>query len=96
VCSTPRGPNLLPELWVFGTIRILRFFFRIQVIEISEELVETVRGRKKLIPIAEMVLAELAAYVTERLQDVRDGRVFRLQAKISAGEPDLGKAGSDG
>jgi hypothetical protein len=41
------------------------------VIEVAEELVEAVVGRKILVPIAEMVLAELAGGVAERLQRAR-------------------------
>ena len=43
--------------WV---ICLFRFFFDVQVIEIAEELVETMYGRKELVAIAKVVLAELA------------------------------------
>ncbi len=88
--------ELLLELGILRIVRILRLLFRVQVVEVAEELVEAVRRRQELVAVAEMVLAELAGDVAERLQDVGDGRVFRLQAQIGAGQPDLGQAGADG
>jgi hypothetical protein len=50
-------------LWIIGEFRL---FFRVEVIEIAEELIESVDGRQEFIPIAEMVLAELAGRIAER------------------------------
>jgi hypothetical protein len=60
------------------------------VVEIAEELIESVHRREELIPITEMVLAELTADVAEGFQDVSDRRVFRLQAKIGSGQTNFG------
>ena len=93
--STPRGSELLLECRILGIVGQFRFFFGVQVIEVAEELVEAVHGRQVFIPIAEMVLAELAGGVAERLQQFGDGRVFLLQADGGAGHADLGQAGAD-
>src|SRR4030095_10180587 len=42
-----------------------------------------------------MVLSELSGYVAERLQNVSDRRVFRLQAKIGARQSDFCETGSN-
>src|SRR5262245_50938279 len=55
----PAWAELLFELRVLWVVGVLRLFFRIQVIEVSEELVEAVIGWKKLIFVAEVILAEL-------------------------------------
>ncbi len=66
-CSTPRGPKLLLECRVLGIVRQFRLFFGVQVIEVAEELVESVHGRQVFIAIAEMVFAELAGGIAQRL-----------------------------
>ena len=38
-------------------------FHRVEVIEVAEELVEAVDGGQELVPVAEVVLAELAGGV---------------------------------
>jgi hypothetical protein len=52
-----------PELGILRIIRILRFLFRVEVIEVAEELVEAVHRRQMFVAIAEVVLAELARRV---------------------------------
>src|SRR6266851_751 len=78
--------------WIVGEFR---FLFRIQVIEVAEELVESVHGRQELIAIAEMVLAKLTGGVTERLEQFGDGRVVRLKSENGAGQSDFGQAGAE-
>src|SRR5262249_7159566 len=53
--------------WI-GIVRQLRLFLGVEVVEIAEELIETVHGWQELVAIAQMVLAELARDVTQRLQ----------------------------
>ena len=48
-------------------------FHRVQVIEIAEELVEAVHRGQELVPVAEVVLAELAGGVAQRLERGGDG-----------------------
>ena len=85
----------LLERRVLRIVRILRLFLGIEVIEVAEELVEAVHRRQKFVLVAQMVLAELAGGVAERLQQFGDGRVFRPQADIGARHADLGQAGAD-
>ena len=65
------------------------------MIEVAVELVEAVHGRQELVAIAEMVLAELAGGVTERLEHLGQGRVLLLNADGGAGEADLGQPGAN-
>ena len=89
------GSEPLLELRVLRIVRVLRLFLGIQVIEVAEELVEAVHRRQELVLVAQMVLAELAGGVAQRLQQFGDGRVFRPEADIGAGHADLGQAGAD-
>ena len=87
--------ELLLERRILRIVGQLRLFLGVQVIEVAEELVEAVHGRQVFVAVAEVVLAELAGGVAERLQQFGDGRVFRLQADGGAGHADLGQAGAD-
>ena len=91
---TPRGPNFA-ELRVLRDSPVFRLLLGIEVIEVAEELVEAVYGRQKFVAVAEMVLAELAGGVAERLEQLGDGGVFVLQADGCAGNADLGQAGAE-
>ncbi|MET3930376.1 hypothetical protein ABIE51_002263 [Lysobacter sp. OAE881] len=51
----------------------LRLFFGVEVVEVPEELIETVQGGQVLVQIAQMVLAELTRRVTAILQQRGDG-----------------------
>ena len=65
------GPEALVEQReVLGgrPIRLLGLLLRVQVVEVAEELVEAVGRRQVLVQVAEVVLAELARRVPERLQ----------------------------
>ena len=87
--------ELLLERRILRIVGQLRLFLGVQVIEVAEELVEAVHGRQVLVPVAEVVLAELAGGVAERLEQFGDGRIFLLQADRGAGHADLGQAGAD-
>ena len=88
--------ELLLELGVLRVVRVLRLLLRVQVVEVAEELVEAVRRGQELVAVAEVVLAELAGDVAQRLQQVGDGRVFGLQAerRRRAGRPWSARCGS--
>ena len=73
--------ELLLELGVLRVVRVLRLLLGVQVVEVAEELVEAVGRRQELVAVAEVVLAELAGDVAQRLQQVGDRRVLRLQAR---------------
>ncbi len=88
---TPRGPNLAVNAGSLRVVRIFRVFLGIEMIEIAEELIEAVHCRQKFVAIAEMVLAELAGGIAERLERLGDGDVFGLQSDRGAGNADLGE-----
>src|SRR6185369_16894779 len=87
--------KLLLEVGILGIIGILRFLLGVQVIEVAEKFVEPVHCRKELVPVAQMVLAELPGHIAERLQDLGDCGVFRSQSEIRARKADFSKAGAD-
>ena len=90
------GTEALLEGRVLRIVRVLLgFLFGVEVVEIAEELVEAVRRRQIFVPIAQMVLAELAGGVAQRLQQFRDGRVFRVETDRGSRHADLGQAGAD-
>jgi hypothetical protein len=55
------------------------------VIEVPEELVEAMVRGDELVAIAEMVLPILPRRVTEGPEELRDGRIFFLQADRRTG-----------
>ncbi len=83
------------EHHVAGIVFVLRLLFRIQVIQVAEELVEAVVRRQMLVLVAQVILAELARRVALRLQQRGDRRVFLLQAEIGAGKTDLRQPGAE-
>ena len=93
--SDAARPEAFLEGRVLGIVGIFRLLFRIEVVEVAEELVEAVRGRQELVLVAQVVLAELAGRVAQRLQHLGDGRVFGLQADIGSRHADLGQARAD-
>ena len=94
VCSTPRGPNFARNSGILRIVLVLGLLLGVQVIEIAEELVEAVQRRQKLVLVAEMVLAELAGGVAERLEQLGDGRILGAETEIGARQPDLRQPGA--
>jgi hypothetical protein len=91
-------PEVFLEVGVFRCFRIVlvfRFFLGIKMIEVAEELVEAVHRRQELVAVAEVVLAELAADVTLRLEQFGDRRVFRLESEFRSRQADLGQPGTN-
>ena len=69
---------------------MLRLLLGVEVVEVAEELVEAVHRRQELVAVAQMVLAELAGGVAERLERLGDGDVLGAQAEVGApGSPTL-------
>ena len=56
------------EILLARIVGVFRLFLRVQVVEIAEELVKSMRGRQELVEVAEVVLAELTGGVTQRFQ----------------------------
>ena len=73
----------------------LGLFLGIQVVEIAEELVEAVHRRQVLVPVAEVVFAELASGISERLKQVGDAGIFGPHAQRGTREarPCSGRCG---
>ena len=92
----PARAELLLELGVFRVVGVFRLLLGVQVVEVAEEFVEAVIGRQHLVAVTEVVLAELAGDVTERLEQPGDGRVFLLHTFRRTRQSDLGQAGADG
>ena len=86
--------ELGPERRVLRIVRMLGLLLGVEVIEIAEELVEAVHRRQELIAVAEMVLAELAGGIAERLQRFGDGDVLGAQTERRARQADLGEPGA--
>jgi hypothetical protein len=63
------------------------------VVEIAEELIETVDRGQVFVTIAQMVLAELPGRITHRLKQLRDSYIARLQANRGARDTNLTQAG---
>ena len=84
---------------LFEGLRIIAMrgvFHRVEVVQVTEELVEAVQRRQILVEIAEVVLAELARGVSHRLESGRDGRRFVGHADLRPGLPDGRQARTNG
>src|SRR5262249_12109438 len=90
----PRA-ELLPELLPLRIVDTLRLLLGVEMVEVAEELVETVGGREKFVAVAEMVLPELPRRVAQGLQQLSDRRVVRAQSDIGPGQAHFGQAGAD-
>src|SRR3954447_18080917 len=70
-------------------------FHRIEVVEVAEELIETVHCRQKLVFIAKVVLAELAGCVAHPPEGGGDRHRLGRKADRCAGLADRRHASSD-
>ena len=73
---------------------MFRLFLGVEVVQVAVEFVEPVNGRQELVAVAEVVLAELAGGVSERLEQLGDRRVFLPQAEGCARQADFGQPGA--
>src|SRR5262245_48713587 len=89
------GAELLSELRVLGVVGVLRFLLGIQVVQVAEELVEAVDRGQELVAVAQVVLAELAADVAVRLEQLGDRRILRLDPQRRTGQADFGHTSAD-
>jgi hypothetical protein len=94
--DAPRSEPLpeVGEVLLGGVVVVLGLLLGVEVVEVAEELVEPVCRREELVPIPEVVLAELAGGVALGLQRGRDGRVLSAQAQVRTGHADLRQTGT--
>ena len=78
-----------------GVIPQLRFFLGIEVIKVAEKFIKALVRGQVLIPVAEMVLAELAGAVAQGLEQAGDGGIFGAVAELGPGQPHLAEAGAE-
>ena len=86
------GAEPLPEVREVlgrGVVVELGLLLGVEVVQVAEELVEAVGGRQVLVPVTEVVLAELAGGVTVRLERGGDRRVPGWSPTVAPGIPTL-------
>ena len=83
------GLVLLDQRGILEVVLVLELFLGVEVVERAEELVEPVRGRQRLVRVAQVVLAELRGHVALVLEQFGDRHVTGLQAFLRAGQTDL-------
>ena len=83
-------------LVVARVVRVLHLGVCVQVVEVAVEFVEAVRGRQELVAVAQVVLAELAGAVAQRLEHLRDRRVLVRKSLRRADQPDFRQANAHG
>src|SRR5262245_33536270 len=72
--QNPSRTILLLELRILRIEVAFRLSLGVEVIQIAEELVESVLRRQMPVPITQMILAELTRRIPLRLQHIRYGR----------------------
>ena len=87
--------ELFDDLGVLREVVLLRVLAGVQVVQDAEELIETVHGRQVLVAVTQVVLAELARPITQRLEHLGQRRIFLLQADLRPGQPDRGQPHPD-
>ena len=83
------GLVLLDQRRILEVVLVLELFLGVEVVERAEELVEPVRGRQRLVRVAQVVLAELRGHVALVLEQFGDRHVTCLQPFLRAGQADL-------
>ena len=66
------------------------------MVQVAEKLVEAVVAGQEFVLVAQVILAELAGGVTQRLEQFRDGGVLCLQADIRPGQANFQQTGAQG
>ena len=87
--------ELFLECRVLWVVRVFGFFLGIEMVEVAKELVEAVHRREKFVLVSQMILAELTRGVPERLQEFRNGWIFRTNTDVGTWHPHLGQTGAD-
>ena len=93
----PARTEPLAEIREFLGVRIVwvfRLLLGVEMVEVAEELVETMHRRQLLVAIAEVIFAELAGGVALRLEHRGDSWNRVLHALLGARHADLGETGA--
>ena len=89
-CSSPSMQHVARADLVFERLRVVGMegvLHRVQVIEVAAEFVEAMQRRQELVAVAEVVLAELARRIAQRLERRGDGRRLRGHAERAPAWP---------
>src|SRR5439155_20269683 len=78
--------NLVQQ--VLRIVGMCRVFHRVEVIQVSEELVEPMDSGQKLIEIAQVIFTELTSCIALRFERSGDRTSLRWDAGLSAGLAD--------
>jgi hypothetical protein len=63
------------------------------VVKVAEELIEAVHRGQELVQIAQMIFSKLTSGITERLQQLGNGRILRLKPDGRGRNTNLGEPG---
>src|SRR5262245_36787542 len=91
----PARPELFTKPWILGIVRVLRLFLGIQMVKVSEKLIEAVNTWQMLIAITKMILTELRGCVSLCLQNIGNAWVILGQAQRGARKTNFGQPGSN-
>ena len=75
---------------------MFRLILGVEMVEGTEELVETVGCGKLFIPVAQVVFPELAGHVPLCLEQIGQRRIFLLKTFLCARQADLEKPCAEG
>ena len=89
------GTKLCTKLRIFGIVRVLRFFLRIEVIEVAKKLIKPVYRWQVLITVTEVVFTKLPSGITLWFQHLGQRRILFLQTECSTGKANFGKSCAD-
>ena len=84
--------KFLFKVGFFRVVGVFRFFFCIEVVEVSEKLIEAVCGGKHFIAIAEVVFAELAGLVATGAEESGKSGIFFFEAFGGTWKADFGES----
>jgi hypothetical protein len=81
---------------VARVVGLFRFLLGVEVVQVAVELVEPVHRGQELVAITQVVLADLRGRVAERLQQLGQRRILRLQPLRRTRHTDRRQAGAHG
>jgi len=87
--------EFLLQFRIFEIVLVLRFLLGVEVIEITEELVETMVCWQMFVAVTEMVLAELASGIAVHLEQAGNAWVFLAHPLLGARQTNLGQTGAE-